>query len=139
MEDPRHDAVARARATAIGLLKVEFSVKQICEGLRAGGRPFLRRAASALMGSTAYPMIEARLMRNAALWRRINAGKAKEGRRHMSSVRFVEYSGMSYERASREAARLIDGDGWFKNFERLTALREIMIHHNMRTVIAATA
>lgn len=42
---------------------------------------------------------------------------------------FPEYSGMSYEQASREAARLIETPGWFRSFERLTALREIMEHH----------
>jgi len=44
-----------------------------------------------------------------------------------SDKRFIQYSGMSYEDASREAARLIARDGWFKNWERLVALREIML------------
>lgn len=36
-----------------------------------------------------------------------------------------EYSGMSYEQASREAERLV-AQGWFKNFDRLMLLHEIM-------------
>ena len=40
-------------------------------------------------------------------------------------MKFYEYAGMSYERASREAERLIRR-GWFRNFERLEALRWIM-------------
>ena len=40
-------------------------------------------------------------------------------------MKFIEYSGMSYEQASREAGRLIER-GWFQNWERLAALREIM-------------
>lgn len=39
---------------------------------------------------------------------------------------YPEYAGMSYERASREAARLIDRHGWFASFDRLAGLREIM-------------
>jgi hypothetical protein len=39
---------------------------------------------------------------------------------------FPEYSGMSYEQASREAARLIERHGWYQSFDRLAALREIM-------------
>ncbi len=35
------------------------------------------------------------------------------------------FKGMSYEQASREAERLI-ADGWFKNFDELSALHEIM-------------
>ncbi len=38
----------------------------------------------------------------------------------------VEYCGMSYEQASREASRLIER-GWYQNFERLVALYLIMI------------
>jgi len=41
---------------------------------------------------------------------------------------FIEYSGMSYEQASREAERLIN-KGWFQNFDRLCVLREIMLRH----------
>lgn len=43
--------------------------------------------------------------------------------------RFLEYSGMSYERASREAARLIERSGWFQSFDRLTTLRGTMLRH----------
>jgi hypothetical protein len=35
---------------------------------------------------------------------------------------FPEYKGMSYEQASREAERLIQRYGWFKSFDRLSAL-----------------
>lgn len=38
---------------------------------------------------------------------------------------FPEYSGMSYEQASRAAALLLQRDGWFRSFDRLAALREI--------------
>lgn len=41
-------------------------------------------------------------------------------------MRVLEYSGMSYEQASREASRLIERNGWYQRFERLAALREIM-------------
>lgn len=41
---------------------------------------------------------------------------------------FSEYKGLSYEAASREAERLIT-KGWFKNFDRLEALRRIMQRH----------
>jgi hypothetical protein len=41
-------------------------------------------------------------------------------------MRFTEYAGMSYEQASREADRLVKR-GWFVNFERIVALREIML------------
>ena len=41
-------------------------------------------------------------------------------------MKFYEYYGMSYEQASREAERLVQR-GWFKNFERLEALRWIML------------
>ncbi len=37
----------------------------------------------------------------------------------------VEYLGMSYEQASREAERLLRL-GWFKSFDRLIELRSIM-------------
>jgi NTP pyrophosphatase (non-canonical NTP hydrolase) len=37
----------------------------------------------------------------------------------------IEYSGMSYEQASREAERLI-AKGWYQNFDRLMALYQIM-------------
>jgi hypothetical protein len=47
------------------------------------------------------------------------------------TARFIEYSGMSYEQASREANRLVKVFGWFKVFNRLTALKEIM-DHNLR-------
>jgi hypothetical protein len=39
---------------------------------------------------------------------------------------YPEYSGMSYEQASREAERVIARWGWFRGFERLAALRQIM-------------
>jgi hypothetical protein len=42
-------------------------------------------------------------------------------------MRFPEYAGMSYEQASREAARLIASHGWFSSFDRLAVLREIMV------------
>lgn len=38
---------------------------------------------------------------------------------------FLEYAGMSYEQASKEAERLVRL-GWFQNFERLTTLHKIM-------------
>lgn len=37
-----------------------------------------------------------------------------------------DYRGMSYEQASREADRLIAHGGWYRNFEKLKELREIM-------------
>jgi hypothetical protein len=46
--------------------------------------------------------------------------------------RYIEYSGMSYEQASREAARLIKARGWFQEWDRLAVLREIMIRHTWR-------
>jgi hypothetical protein len=36
------------------------------------------------------------------------------------------YSGMSYEQASREAARVLERYGWYRGWERLVALRSIM-------------
>jgi hypothetical protein len=39
-------------------------------------------------------------------------------------MRYYEYCGMSYETASREAERL--SKYWYKNFDRLRALKEIM-------------
>lgn len=42
------------------------------------------------------------------------------------------YRGMSYEQASREAARLIERDGWFKNFDALAALRSVMLRDMAR-------
>ena len=42
--------------------------------------------------------------------------------------RYIEYSGMGYERASREAERLVKL-GWFRNFDRLSALKQIMDRH----------
>lgn len=45
-------------------------------------------------------------------------------------MKFYEYSGMSYEQASREAERLLDNKrpngGWYKNIDRLIALKQIM-------------
>ncbi len=41
-------------------------------------------------------------------------------------LRFPEYSGMSYEQASREATRLIEERGWFWAWDRLCELRRIM-------------
>lgn len=52
-------------------------------------------------------------------------------------MRFREYSGMSYEQASREAARLIERKGWFQSFDRLSALREIMLRHTETQASAA--
>ena len=43
-------------------------------------------------------------------------------------MRFIEYAGMSYEQASREAARLIQMEGWFKSWEKLVVLYAIMRH-----------
>jgi hypothetical protein len=42
--------------------------------------------------------------------------------------KFYEYSGMSYEQASRAAEKLALS-GWYRNFDRLAALREIMQWH----------
>ena len=39
---------------------------------------------------------------------------------------YPEYSGMTYEQASREAERLIERDGWYRSFARLVVLRGIM-------------
>lgn len=39
---------------------------------------------------------------------------------------YLEYRGMSYEAASREAERLIKQFGWYHSFDRLAALREAM-------------
>lgn len=39
----------------------------------------------------------------------------------------LEYKGMGYQQASREAMRLIARKGWFQSWERLAALREIML------------
>lgn len=44
-------------------------------------------------------------------------------------MKYYEYGGMSYEQASREAARLIARRGWFGSWERLEVLREIMQRH----------
>lgn len=44
-------------------------------------------------------------------------------------MKFYEYLGMSYEKASREAGRLIKHNGWFQSFDRLAALREIIVRH----------
>lgn len=41
-------------------------------------------------------------------------------------MKFYEYSGMSYKQASREAERLLSCNGWFRSFDRLSALYEIM-------------
>jgi hypothetical protein len=41
-------------------------------------------------------------------------------------MKYYEYAGMSYEQASREAQRLIERFGWYKSFDRLTALKRIM-------------
>lgn len=38
----------------------------------------------------------------------------------------TQYQGLSYEGASREAERLIE-QGWFKNWDRLVILHEIMV------------
>jgi hypothetical protein len=39
---------------------------------------------------------------------------------------YLEYLGMSYEQASREVQRLCERGGWFRNFDRISALRQIM-------------
>ena len=44
-------------------------------------------------------------------------------------MKYIEYSGMSYQQASREAARLIERLGWFLSFDRLTELHAIMDGH----------
>lgn len=43
-----------------------------------------------------------------------------------------DYRGLSYEQASREATRLIERHGWFQSFERLVALRGIMLQEYAR-------
>lgn len=43
-----------------------------------------------------------------------------------NEIKFYEYAGMSYEQASREAERIINRLGWFRAFDRLSALRDIM-------------
>lgn len=43
--------------------------------------------------------------------------------------KFPEYSGLSYEQASRAAEKLIE-HGWYRNFDRLITLREIMLLHS---------
>lgn len=42
---------------------------------------------------------------------------------------FTEYRGMSYEQASKESERLVNKDGWFRSFQKLAVLREIMVFH----------
>lgn len=44
-----------------------------------------------------------------------------------------EYAGMSYEQASKTAATLIEREGWYKSFDRLAALREIMVREWQRS------
>lgn len=44
----------------------------------------------------------------------------------MHTLPYTEYSGMSYEQASREADRLIKTYGWFSAFNRLKELHMIM-------------
>jgi hypothetical protein len=51
---------------------------------------------------------------------------------------FVEYGGMSYEAASREAARLIEQEGWFNSFDRLAKLRAIMLQEMQRYPLGRT-
>jgi hypothetical protein len=46
--------------------------------------------------------------------------------------KFYEYSGLDYEQASRAAEKLL-ARGWYRNFERLAALREIMQWHHARS------
>lgn len=48
------------------------------------------------------------------------------------STKYPEYAGMSYEQASRQASLIVERYGWFNNFERLSALREIMIQMQPR-------
>lgn len=50
--------------------------------------------------------------------------KEQKGAATMSDI---QYAGMSYEQASREAARLIDREGWFRGFEKLAELHTIMV------------
>lgn len=48
------------------------------------------------------------------------------------NMKYYEYAGMSYEQASREAERLLGNKGpnggWYKNIDRLIALKQIMDH-----------
>lgn len=39
---------------------------------------------------------------------------------------FIQYSGMTYEQASREAERILQRDGWYRSMDRLIVLRRIM-------------
>ena len=46
-------------------------------------------------------------------------------------MEFLEYRGMSYEQASREAELLIKRAGWYMAFDRLMALYQIMKQHTL--------
>lgn len=51
----------------------------------------------------------------------------------------LQYVGMSYEQASREAERVIKSrGGWFANFDRLQILHRIMCEHDERIARAMT-
>lgn len=55
---------------------------------------------------------------------------------------YPEYVGLSYEAASREAARLLQKGikgSWFFSLERLVQLREIMQRHICSGAVAADA
>lgn len=43
----------------------------------------------------------------------------------------LKYKGMSYEQASIEALKLIEKDGWYKNFNSLYQLFQIMKNHEL--------
>lgn len=43
----------------------------------------------------------------------------------MDIKKFPQYAGISYEKASREASRLIKL-GWYRNFDKLKMLRDVM-------------
>jgi hypothetical protein len=44
------------------------------------------------------------------------------------NMKYSKYAGMSYEQASREAQLIVELLGWYKGFDRLTALKQIMDH-----------
>lgn len=54
-------------------------------------------------------------------------------------MKYPEYSGMTYQQASREAKRLIDAGGWVLAWPRLEELRRIMMHERGRLQVGETA
>ena len=52
-------------------------------------------------------------------------------------MKYIEYAGMSYEQASREAARLIERSGWYASLDRLIVLKDIMDRDFKRACRAA--